>query len=69
MLEDRRDQKERLVTPAAETNNSVIDRTRTCPFLLRVYCSQGGHHRAQEYEKNRPAGELQVHTWYACMSD
>ncbi|KAI0210337.1 Histone deacetylase complex subunit SAP18 [Lamellibrachia satsuma] len=41
-----------------------IDREKTCPLLLRVFCSTGRHHPLNEYARgNTPANELQIYTW------
>lgn len=42
----------------------AIDREKTCPLLLRVFCSTGRHHQMNEYGRgNTPANELQIYTW------
>uniref|UniRef100_T1JKW2 Histone deacetylase complex subunit SAP18 n=1 Tax=Strigamia maritima TaxID=126957 RepID=T1JKW2_STRMM len=41
-----------------------IDREKTCPLLLRVFCNTGRHHNLSEYSRgNVPANELQIYTW------
>ncbi|CAF0929017.1 unnamed protein product [Adineta ricciae] len=41
-----------------------IDRLKTCPLLLRVFCNKNRHHLAREYEKGHtPENELQIYTW------
>lgn len=41
-----------------------IDREKTCPLLLRVFCSMGRHHSLMEYARgNTPTNELQIYTW------
>ncbi|XP_046397988.1 histone deacetylase complex subunit SAP18 [Ischnura elegans] len=41
-----------------------VDREKTCPLLLRVFCSNGRHHNTMEYSRgNVPANELQIYTW------
>uniref|UniRef100_T1ISM3 Histone deacetylase complex subunit SAP18 n=1 Tax=Strigamia maritima TaxID=126957 RepID=T1ISM3_STRMM len=41
-----------------------IDREKTCPLLLRVFCNTGRHHNVSEYGRgNVPANELQIYTW------
>ncbi|XP_017494597.1 PREDICTED: histone deacetylase complex subunit SAP18 isoform X2 [Rhagoletis zephyria] len=41
-----------------------IDREKTCPLLLRVFCSTGRHHSVSEYMYgNVPSNELQIYTW------
>ncbi|XP_013411007.1 histone deacetylase complex subunit SAP18 [Lingula anatina] len=49
--------KEKEATPA-------IDREKTCPLLLRVFCSTGRHNPVSEYSRgNTPSNELQIYTW------
>jgi len=44
-----------------------IDREKTCPLLLRVFCSNARHHRVTEYMRGQtPANELQIYTWLDC---
>jgi len=41
-----------------------IDREKTCPLLLRVFCAQYRHHDPREYRGGvSPANELQIYTW------
>ncbi|OZJ03363.1 hypothetical protein BZG36_02981 [Bifiguratus adelaidae] len=42
-----------------------VDREKTCPFLLRIFWKEGGHHRLDEFEANRTptTDELQIYTW------
>jgi len=41
-----------------------IDRMKTCPLLLRVFCSKHRHHLPSEYEQGHtPDNELQIYTW------
>lgn len=41
-----------------------VDREKTCPLLLRVFCSTGRHHNMIDYSRgNVPANELQIYTW------
>ncbi|KAJ3125362.1 hypothetical protein HK101_005940, partial [Irineochytrium annulatum] len=43
----------------------VVDREKTCPFLVRVFCKFGSHHSLSEYDvgKQPTADEMQIHTW------
>jgi len=42
----------------------AIDREKTCPLLLRVFCAQFRHHDPREYRNGAsPANELQIYTW------
>ncbi|XP_014669189.1 PREDICTED: histone deacetylase complex subunit SAP18-like [Priapulus caudatus] len=41
-----------------------VDREKTCPLLLRVFCNTGRHHPLGEYVRgNVPSNELQIYTW------
>nr|CAG4645239.1 EOG090X0HU3 [Leptodora kindtii] len=41
-----------------------IDREKSCPMLLRVFCSMGRHHSLSDYSRgNVPPSELQIYTW------
>lgn len=43
-----------------------VDRTKTCPFLLRIFVKVNGYHRSEEYnprERVPTADETQIHTW------
>ena len=41
-----------------------IEREKTCPLLLRVFCQLGRHHRPDEFSYNKtPSNELQIYTW------
>nr|CAG4635174.1 EOG090X0HU3 [Alona affinis] len=45
-------------------NEKPIDREKTCPMLLRVFCSVGRHNSLSDYGRgNVPASELQIYTW------
>ncbi|KAJ0407106.1 hypothetical protein ATCC90586_005670 [Pythium insidiosum] len=44
----------------------TIDREKHCPFLLRVFCNEGGHNRREDYEnmdKQPISNELHIYTW------
>ncbi|XP_057305912.1 histone deacetylase complex subunit SAP18-like [Hydractinia symbiolongicarpus] len=46
------------------SDNVKIDREKTCPLLLRVFCQIGKHHRTEEFAHNKtPSNELQIYTW------
>ncbi|KNC78769.1 hypothetical protein SARC_08810 [Sphaeroforma arctica JP610] len=63
--------KEAYRPPAADTTVVTklkdlpeIDREKTCPLLLRLFCCVGEHHNLKEYAAGKvPADELMVHTW------
>ncbi|CAG5027938.1 unnamed protein product [Parnassius apollo] len=41
-----------------------VDREKTCPLLLRVFCSTGRHNTPGDYARgNVPQNELQIYTW------
>ncbi|ORX88106.1 Sin3 associated polypeptide p18, partial [Anaeromyces robustus] len=44
---------------------STVDREKVCPFLLRVFCKRGNHHRIEDFTINRQPveDEVQVYTW------
>lgn len=47
-----------------EVPKFVVDREKTCPLLLRVFCSQQRHNNMSEYMKGQtPQNELQIYTW------
>ncbi|CAO1346202.1 unnamed protein product [Diamesa hyperborea] len=43
----------------------TVDREKTCPLLLRVFCSVSGrHNNLSEFSNgNTPSNELQIYTW------
>ncbi|CAH1241052.1 histone deacetylase complex subunit SAP18-like [Branchiostoma lanceolatum] len=44
-----------------------VDREKTCPLLLRVFCNQNRFHRPEEFARgNVPSNELQIYTWMDC---
>ncbi|KAK9793716.1 hypothetical protein WJX73_008071 [Symbiochloris irregularis] len=54
-----------LAAPAPVAPLPKLDRTKVCPFLLRVFVKLGGHHRLEEYQSrgHEPADSLCVYTW------
>nr|CAG4651461.1 EOG090X0HU3 [Simocephalus serrulatus]SVE94601.1 EOG090X0HU3 [Simocephalus serrulatus] len=45
-------------------NEKSVDREKTCPLLLRVFCAMGRHHSLSDYARGSvPASELQIYTW------
>mmetsp|Transcript_10268 Transcript_10268/g.32560 ORF Transcript_10268/g.32560 Transcript_10268/m.32560 type:complete len:167 (+) Transcript_10268:42-542(+) len=53
-------------TPMHNSQRKVLDRARTCPFLLRVFHKIGGHHDLEAFAvrgKEPVDDELQVYTW------
>ncbi|XP_003386277.1 PREDICTED: histone deacetylase complex subunit SAP18-like, partial [Amphimedon queenslandica] len=50
-----------------EVEPYTVDREKTCPFLLRVFCNEGRHHRLDSFMRgNVPSNELQIYTWMDC---
>jgi len=44
--------------------SNALDREKTCPLLLRVFCSTSRHNPMNEYNRGKvPANELQIYTW------
>ncbi|KAK9875099.1 hypothetical protein WA026_005894 [Henosepilachna vigintioctopunctata] len=48
-----------------EKKDDGVDRQKVCPFLLRVFVSNTGHHsKLSDFNKgNTPQNELQIYTW------
>ncbi|KAF1742593.1 hypothetical protein MXB_5545 [Myxobolus squamalis] len=41
-----------------------VDRTKTCPMLIRVFCNVGRHNKPVEFnDKKFPENELRIYTW------
>jgi len=55
----------KVVEEIPKDNVPPIDREKTCPLLLRVFCNYTGRHNLRsEYNRgNTPSNELQVYTW------
>jgi len=53
------------VKEKSENNSSTLDREKVCPFLLRVFCKRGSHHRIDDFTINyQPVeDEIQIYTW------
>jgi len=53
------------VVEEAKHTEKPIDREKTCPLLLRVFCSTGHHNSTEDYGMNSqvPGNELQIYTW------
>lgn len=66
---DSREARERDAREAVTTEKKIevedaVDRVKTCPLLLRVFCREGGHHRPEDFANNHvPPEELQIYTW------
>ncbi|OXA65122.1 histone deacetylase complex subunit SAP18 [Folsomia candida] len=53
-----------VVEDISKPDLDKIDREKTCPLLLRVFCSTGRHNSPMDYTNgNTPANELQIYTW------
>lgn len=51
---------------APQRQRLVIDREKTCPMLLRMFCREHGHHHPEDFGRERQPtdDELIVYTWY-----
>ncbi|GAB6030618.1 Histone deacetylase complex subunit sap18 [Chamberlinius hualienensis] len=55
---------ESMIVEEKQEPEKPVDREKTCPLLLRVFCHTGRHHNLSEYSRgNVPANELQIYTW------
>lgn len=55
---------ESMIVEEKQVPTKQIDREKTCPLLLRVFCSTGRHHSPAEFQHgNVPSNELQIYTW------
>ncbi|CAG9787717.1 unnamed protein product [Diatraea saccharalis] len=55
---------ESMVVEEVKTVEKPVDREKTCPLLLRVFCSTGRHNSPGDYARgNVPQNELQIYTW------
>uniref|UniRef100_A0A0K8TSH3 Histone deacetylase complex subunit SAP18 n=1 Tax=Tabanus bromius TaxID=304241 RepID=A0A0K8TSH3_TABBR len=55
---------ESMIVEEKQPPPKQVDREKTCPLLLRVFCSTGRHHSLSEYAHgNVPTNELQIYTW------
>ncbi|GAB1602431.1 histone deacetylase complex subunit SAP18-like [Argonauta hians] len=55
---------ESMVVEDSKEPEKPIDREKTCPLLLRVFCNTGRHHPLSEYLRGQtPSNELQIYTW------
>lgn len=53
------------VNTSASLNSLRIDRKKTCPFMIKMYCRINGHHRLDEFSPPRfpIEDEMIVYTW------
>lgn len=65
MIRENQENVEPVGTDAKKNESEQpIDREKTCPLLLRVFCSTGRHHPLNEYLRGMtPNNELQIYTW------
>lgn len=55
---------ESMIVEEVKPPEKGIDREKTCPLLLRVFCTTGRHNLPAEYTRgNVPQNELQIYTW------
>ncbi|OWF42743.1 histone deacetylase complex subunit SAP18-like [Mizuhopecten yessoensis] len=55
---------ESMVVEDQKEPEKPIDREKTCPLLLRVFCSTGRHNTLSEFARGQtPSNELQIYTW------
>lgn len=53
-----------LESKVVEDAAPLIDREKTCPLLLRVFCNLTGRHNSKiDYHRGLPGNELQIYTW------
>merc|ERR1712062_244624 len=53
-----------MVVDDPRAQEKAIDREKTCPLLLRVFCSNDRHHPLSEFSRgSTPTNELQIYTW------
>ncbi|CAH8568525.1 unnamed protein product [Heterobilharzia americana] len=46
------------------SDDGSVNREKTCPLLLRMFCSTKKHNNVMEYSRGKtPLNELQVYTW------
>ncbi|VDM66577.1 unnamed protein product [Strongylus vulgaris] len=56
-----------VVSQVAVNLEKPVDREKTCPLLLRVFCANGRHNPISDYMRGGvPANELQMYTWMDC---
>ncbi|KAL5010962.1 hypothetical protein ScPMuIL_013267 [Solemya velum] len=52
-----------VVEEINKESEKPVDREKTCPLLLRVFCNTGRHHAMNEFSRGTPTNELQIYTW------
>jgi histone deacetylase complex subunit SAP18 len=63
--EDSEKKSENILKEKTEQTKSTVDREKVCPFLLRVFCKRGSHHRIEDFTINHQPveDEIQIYTW------
>lgn len=66
--EDKKSKEDKSSTTKDKTETKEkfsVDREKVCPFLLRVFCKKGSHHRIEDFTINRQPveDEIQIYTW------
>ncbi|XP_050428192.1 histone deacetylase complex subunit SAP18 [Adelges cooleyi] len=52
------------VESLVKVEEKPVNREKTCPLLLRVFCALGHHNNMAEYYRGAvPGNELQIYTW------
>lgn len=55
---------------AGPIDTFVIDREKTCPLLIRVFCKPGSHHKLEEFaiRGKEPGSDAEIQVWHGCSS-
>lgn len=54
----------KVVEDVQKENIPLVDREKTCPLLLRVFCNLSGRHNSRsDFSRSMPGNELQIYTW------
>eukprot|EP01097_Dermamoeba_algensis_P003178 TRINITY_DN2276_c0_g1_i1.p1 TRINITY_DN2276_c0_g1~~TRINITY_DN2276_c0_g1_i1.p1 ORF type:complete len:217 (-),score=60.43 TRINITY_DN2276_c0_g1_i1:249-899(-) len=63
-IENRRPDR-RPPGPHPPTKPYIVDREKTCPLLLRVFCHKGSFHRGEDFSFNgkEPSDGSNIYTW------
>lgn len=67
-FDDKMEEDEPMGAAAVQTSAQTtqkIDRKKTCPFMVKMYCRINGHHRLEEFSPPRfpVEDEMIVYTW------
>jgi len=53
-----------VIENRGNADKSGVDRTKTCPVLLRVFIGRNRHNALPDYTRGKtPSNELQIYTW------